>query len=537
MQSTRLFWLFPAVISIGACTDRPSVWDEGVGQPKTYGMDSAVAVVDDAMHRAILLTAEPNQGLDRQAITVGHNVVHVEASADKKTLFVLSAGDTPRRSDKDEFPSLTIIQHAAAGAPFTSKQYPLSTPLSSLAIDPQGQWVAAYAGDADHVTFVQNPNEIVFFDLKAQSPQDQPIDRTLRSFGGTPQRLTFSPELQLPSGPRRLLVVETTLDVSLLDLDHLHDTTPRPEITVRLTNGDTVQSLDPAGVVIDDGDPASNADARIGVRLSNDSNVVTLTLGAVPADQTPAPPNDFAPVINLSDVGGIASDIAFVRTDGGIRLAALVPNAGKAVLVDPDTSITTDVTLPASYEHLSLVTGEVGTPGNGDVALLYGASNGTQGVAFWSLGETAGTPYRSVETLNITGAVSSVLSVPDPNRQLKVLESSGSAFYVLNLLDLTASPLTTIGAASLVLSDDGQRVWAYSPGTGNLASVSFATVHPVPLLLSRPITDVYDIGRADGGRALIATHDSGAFGITVVDGLNPDTATSRVYSGLLLEGL
>ncbi len=108
---------------------------------------------------------------------------------------------------------------------------------------------------------------------------------------------------------------------------------------------------------------------------------------------------------------------------------------------------------------------------------------------------------------------------------------------MLNLLDLTASPLTTIGPASLVVSDDGQRVWAFSPGTGNLASVSFATVHPIPLLLSRPITDVYDIGRGDGGRTLIATHESGAFGITVVDGLNPDTATSRVDSGLLLEGL
>ncbi|MEO9142713.1 MAG: hypothetical protein ABI332_10585 [Polyangiaceae bacterium] len=537
MQPTRIIWLFSALLSIAACTDRPSVWDQGVGQPATYGLDSAVALVDDVTHRATLLTAGADQTLSRQTLAVGHNVVNVQMSADKKTLFVLSSGDSPRRSSQDELPALTIIRHDAAGSPFVSQRYTLATPLSSLAIDPQGQWVAAYAGDATRVTFVQNPNEIVFFDLKALSPQDQPIDRTLRSFGGTPQRLTFSPELQLPSGPRRLLVVETDLDVSILDLDHLHDAAPRPEITVRLTNGDTVQSLDPAGVVIDDGDPASNADARIGVRLSNDTNVVTLTLGAIPPDASPPPPNDFVPVINLTDVGGIASDIAFVRTDGGIRLAALVPNAGKATLVDPETSITTDVALPASYQHLSLVTGEVGTPGNSDVALLYGSSNGTGGVAFWSLGQTSGTPYRSVETVSISGSVSNVLSVPAPNHNLKVLESNGNEFYVLNLLDKTASPLSTLGAASLVLSDDGQRVWAFAPGTGNLASVSLDTIHPVPVVLSRPITNVYDVARADGGRALLAVHDSGAFGVTVVDGLNPDTATSRVYSGLLLEGL
>lgn len=530
-------WLFSAAIALGACTHRPTVWNEGVGNAQSYGLDSAVAVVDDATHRALLLTAGADQVLNRQLLTVGHNVVTVETSADKKTLFVLSAGDLPRRSDKDEFPSLTIIRHDGPASAFTSKSYPLATPLSSLAIDPQGQWVAAYAGASEHATFVENPNEIVFFDLNAQAPQDQPIDRTLRSFGGTPQRLTFSPTLQLPSGPRRLLVVETDLDVSILDLDHLHDATPRPEITVRLSNGDTVQSLRPAGVVVDDGDPESNADARIGVRLTGDTNVVTLTLGAVPADQTPPPPNDFSPVINLTDVGGIVSDIAFVRTDGGIRLAALVPGEAKGTLVDPDTSITTDVALPASYEHLSLVTNEVGTPGNGDVALLYGASGSTQGVAFWSLGETAGTPYRSVEALGITTSVSDVLSVPEPNRELKVLESQGSTFYVLNLVNLTASPLETLGAASLVLSDDGKRVWAFAPGTGNLASVSLDTVHPIPLVLSRSITNVFDIARADGGRSLLAVHANGGFGVTVVDGLAPDTATSRVYSGLLLEGL
>jgi hypothetical protein len=45
--------------------------------------------------------------------------------------------------------------------------------------------------------------------------------------------------------------------------------------------------------------------------------------------------------VNLTDVGGVPSDIAFVRTDGGLRLAALVPTRSAAVLVDPVTSLTT----------------------------------------------------------------------------------------------------------------------------------------------------------------------------------------------------
>ena len=43
--------------------------------------------------------------------------------------------------------------------------------------------------------------------------------------------------------------------------------------------------------------------------------------GGVPPSPPGTPPerNDFTPRINLTDVGGIASDIAFVRTDGGLR--------------------------------------------------------------------------------------------------------------------------------------------------------------------------------------------------------------------------
>src|SRR5207302_515301 len=102
--------------------------------------------------------------------------------------------------------------------------------------------------------------------------------RTLRSFGGFPQRVSFTSPLGLPAGPRRLMVVETDQDVALLDLDNLRSAQQRPEITVRLTSGSTAVQNRPGGVVVDDGDPARNDDARIGIRLENGPSVVTLTL-------------------------------------------------------------------------------------------------------------------------------------------------------------------------------------------------------------------------------------------------------------------
>ena len=141
--------------------------------------------------------------------------------------------------------------------------------------------------------------------------------------------------------------------------------------------------------------------------------------------------------MNLTDVGGVPTDIAFVRTDGGLRLAALVPTRSAAVLIDPVTSLTTEVALPARYQSLSLVTdvagGGAGAPV--DVALLWNGGGAMDGVAFWELGQTAGRPYRSIETVGVVAAVAAVLPVPQ-HANLRVLQTSAAnAFYVLESAD------------------------------------------------------------------------------------------------------
>jgi len=535
MRALRTASLLAVAVAC-ACGGRPDAWNASPSGLSAYGLTNAAIVIDDPTHRAVALVPHAGQTLDRLALPVGHGVLAATVSPDQKRLFVLSAGDVPRKSDSDQYPSLTVIDGSTL--PPTATRYDMSEPLSGLAIDPEGHWAAAYADQGKSTSFVQNPNEIVLFDLtKPPSDGTNPISRTLRSFGGTPQRLTFTPTLHLPAGPRRLLVVETDRDVSILDLDHAADTPPRPEITVRLTNGTDTRQLVPAGIAVDDGDPKRTDDSRIAIRTSNDSNVFTLQLGPAPAGTAPGA-NDFLPTINLTDVGAIPSDVAFVQTDGGLRVAALVPTTSNAVLIEPDTSLTETVSLPAPYGRMSIVTGATGGPTGGpDVALLWNASAAQAGVAFWTLGQTTGQPYRSVEVLGIGDDVTGVLGVPQPNGQLEVLETNGSSFYVLDLGTRTAAPLETLGGASLVVAPDGGRVWAFAPNTSQLADLDLATLHPVPLYVDRPIDDVFDVARDDGGRALIALHGQGTVGATVFDALAPDTAHARSYSALLMEGL
>jgi hypothetical protein len=294
-------------------------------------------------------------------------------------------------------------------------------------------------------------------------------------------------------------------------------------------------------VIVDGFGPTSQADARIALRATGDREIFTFTFGPrSPSDpSSSAVHNDFAPILNLTDVGGVPSDIAFVRTDAGLRVAALVPSTSSAILVDPDSTETTTVALPAPYSNLSLVTSVLGaSSASTDVAMLWNANNSAgSGVALWTLGGAVGQPYFSVEVLGVTQPIQTVDDVSPPNQRLKVLETaSQNAFFVLDLISRTASPLRTESRATLAIAPDGARLWAFARGGTQLDMLGFPSLNPVDLTTDQPIDAVYDVARADGGRSLIAMHRQGAVGATVFDALEPDTATQRVVPALLLEG-
>jgi hypothetical protein len=551
---------------IGGCGGRSPYWDQPAPSAATsYGLQNGVALVDDADHRVVFITAQPDQKLATQSLPIGHNVLNVSTSSDGKRLFVLSEGDWPRQTVSDEFPSLTVLD--ATTFTMTSKTYRMSVPLANLALDPLGdadhEWAVAYAGPTSTTSFVQNPNEIVLFDLNklpSNAPASpNPILRTIQSVGGTPQQLLFTPTLMLPKGPRRLLLIETTVDLTMLDLNNAFEQpTPPPEITVQLTSGANADQVTPAGIAVDGRDPNDPNDARLALWAANNTNVFSILLGAAPpnAASGTAPANDFAPSINLTDVGGVPSALAFVKTGGGstmtgatkplLRIAALVPARSNAVLVDPDTSVTTPITLPAAYSSFTLVTDVAATKTTAltDIALLWNAGAGAaSGIALWTLGDSVGQPYRSVDVLGATQPIVTAEKVPGstlPGKDLEVLEmANGAGFYVLDLVQRRAPPLVTMQRATLAIAPDGGRMWAFAPGSVDLSQIDFKTLNPIPLRTALPIASVYDVARASGptgGRSLIAIHTQGTVGATVFDAISPDTATSRRVPSLLLEG-
>jgi hypothetical protein len=545
-----------AALAALGCGSRPSYWNTSPTLSASVGLDRGVALVDDADHRVVLIAS---QGAAKgfalapsQSIEVGHNVVSTQVSPDGTHLFVLSTGDWPPRSANDQQPSLTVVDvtNWSPTSPAIATQYKMTQPFPNLAVDPVSSppsYAVAYQGSSTQRVLVENPNELVLFDLTKPSgdptsTQPNPVVHTLQSFGGTPQALTFTPKLLVnPLQPaRRLLVVQTQIDVTLLDLDHAFDQPLRPEITVPLTTGTSTATLTPAGVAVDGFDSASASDARIAVRTTTDTNVYTIAFA--PAD--PGAANDFKPTVNLTDVGGVPSDMAFVHTDAGLRLAVLVPSMASAVLVEPDTSLTTAVALPSTYGNLSLVTAQVAQaaqagsgPSSVDVALLWNGHAAQSGVALWTLGHSVGQPYFSTQVLDVSQAIQTVGDVP--GTALKVLESSGNQFFVLNLAATTVYPLQTSGAVTLSVAPDGKRIWAFAPGGEDLAAITLADLSPTQVVTDSPIHAVFDVACLGdpSSRALFALDNQGSVGATVFDAVNPrDPGTPpRHVSGLLLE--
>ncbi|HVZ74392.1 MAG TPA: hypothetical protein VHJ20_18555 [Polyangia bacterium] len=527
--------LTSAALALGTlalgCGGRPDVWSRPASA-NAYGLSNAVVLHDVNAQRVVALTASGDGALSASSFGTGTDVVATAVDSAGARLFLLSAGHRAMLGDtqKNEAPALMVVDGSAAAA--TTRTIDLggvlSDPLDGLALDPTGRWAVLYASGVHGGAFVTNPNELVVVDLTAAD--GAPVSVSLHSFGGRPEKLVFAPELSLPGGKTHLLIVESEQDLSLLELDH----PDRAEITVRLADAAAATTPQPAEIVVDDGDPARTDDARIGLRFVNDTSVMTLQL------EPSSGANGYTPTPNVTDVGGVPSAIAFVRTDGGLRLAALVPGHDSAVLVDPATTLTTTVALPADYRSISLVTPSdaASTTSSADTALLWNGDAGQAGVAFWELGQAAGRPFRSLETVAITERVTSVLDVAKTNTTSKVL-STGAAgvFYVLDLAQRTATPLLTAATnVSLVVSPTGTRVWTFAPGQSDLATTDIATKHVRTLHLDAAVTGVFEIGNGGGGRTLVALHALGGLGATTLDATNPDEDHRKIFGALLTEG-
>lgn len=524
-------WLF-AFLVVG-CGGRPSSWETTFTPSDPVGLDNAVAVLDSSLNRALVLTSPGLLELQEDSVPVGTDVVKAQASPDGKRLLVLSRGVTPRRNPGDERPRLTVIE--TDPAPRVVRTYEFNDPLSGIVLDPENEWAVLYVTSTDDRP-VSNPNEIVLVNLA--DLEREPIAMTVQSTSGSPQNFSFTSTLSVPNGdPRRLLVIETQNEVTLVDLSDSIDDDERAsrQVTIPMPENQQGATGTPSDVVFHDAN--GTLDSELAVALANDTNVLLLPLAPPTADSD----RPFRIEPNLVDVGGEPSAIRFVNTDGGVRLAALV--GSNAALVDPATSNVLELPLSKAFTGITLVTSDLADATQGtDIALLW--SNTTPTIGLWDLGEATSAATHGLDTLDVGASIRDVLDVPgDAFTTSKILEGVSGDFYVLDLVARRSSPMRTNGTTfQLTFAPDGQShwLWAFMPTAEDFSSIDLDNLNPNVLYTERPIWGVFDVAQSNGaaGRSAIVLHQGdGDFGATLFDALTPDTANTRFYSGLAYKGL
>ncbi len=533
-----------AVLCAVACGGRPDTWDVpfdpgySPGQsggpstgPQVAGLTGSMAVLDPAQHQVLMLTSPRVRTLETQRLPVGRDVVQFKSSAARDRLFVLSRGVTPRYRDGDEPPQLRVFDGGIE--PRELAAYELQDPYEQLEIDAQGEWLIVHGSRG----LVSNPNELIL--IRPDRDERVPASKALDSHGGKPVGFEFTGPLAIPGGdPRRLLVVRRERDLAILDLEDLS----APEITVGLPRRADGTYATPGQVASHPGVPGE-VGSMLAVQLLGDSNVFILTLGAASDDR-----HAFGLEANLVDVGGVPSKLDFVQTrkDGGLRLAALVPDKKAAKLIDPASSTVQDVPLPAAFRDLRRITDAVSASSGQDIALLYG--NDTNVIAFWQLGTTTGTPYRSIDAYEIGIKVADVRDIPGPDfADRKILASSLNGavqqFYVLDLTARKSFPLDVLTNLTLGLSPDGQRLWAFNDDERGFAQLTFDPLQPASLYTQEPVSYVNDFAtEKGGGRSAVALHflpsrGHSSLAATLFDGAQPSTAETKFVSHLEWEGL
>jgi len=526
----RRRWVVVAVLltSVWGCGTRSDDYEQPFVAGEAVGLSAAVAVSDSTRNEVMLLRSPGEGELDLRRLKVGKNIVATAPSFDRQNLFVLTSGDSRRLEESDEHPQLFVIDGGLQ--PGIKKVYQLENALKKLALDPSGEWAIVHQADG----VVVNENELILVNLKDDDAA--PIKKTIRSHGGSPERFTFTEPLAIPGGTtHRLLVVETDQDVAIVDL-----TEPEaPEITIELPKTKTGQIAKPAQVVFHD--DAGDGDERasyLALRFENDTSLLTLNLSA-PTASASANGHAFSVVPNLLDAAGVPSAIDFVITDRGLRLAALVPTQSTGLLFDPTTSKSERVKFDAAYSGIARVTSWVDQPpANGDVALLF--SSVSPNIAFWRLGTASATPYASFDSYQVEASVTQVLAIPGQEfSHMKLLLGASSEFFLLDLRSRLSYPMRALNNFNLSLSPAGEQAWAFLNGGLDIARLTFADRHPATFPVERPVSGVYDIARADGGRSALVLHRpyaGGDLGVTLFDGEAPDSARTRFVSSLKLEG-
>lgn len=515
----RRILLFPLLGVLGCEGDRPDAWDRARELHGPIPLKDRVAYVDGVRDRVVIVDAStpaaPRVSLHR----VGRRALAAVPTPDRRRLAIVTRGhEALRAGEVDEAPGLYLVDVENPEAP--PIRYEIGSPFDRLAIAADGRVAVAYfsEGGPDSEGLFRNPNELAIVDLEAPPSDENPVLRTVRSFGSAPTGVVLSPPLAIPGIDelRTMAFVFAPNTLTILDA-----TRPRSrEITVRLSLSSGI--VRPRELAF-----APQAGAAY-LRADGARDVLQVLLSAEP----PSDPsdNDFRAALAELGAGAAPADVAVYDDALGVRrVLAATPGTREIAIIDADTAQFVKVSIGDPIDRILLLPSDA--PRLAVLASIATRAPRVHLLDLQRIGQDLWPP--NVRTLALSRAVFDVVPVPGTELTMIVHDDART---VLGMLDASTAAVAPIEGAGRLDAYDfaaGRYLVGATRGVARVGVVDLGNLHPEDVRLDAEPAEVFAL--ASGG---IYVDHGGPFGLaTILPSAGAGRREAIVFSGFLVAGL
>ena len=483
-----------------------------------------VAWADSALDQVVAIDVAAAPEVQRWPI--GRRPVYAAPTPAGDRLLVVTRGEEAlARGQIDQDPILWNVNLADPGS--EPVPYAVGSPFDRIAVAADGSRAVAYfsAAGPDAENFFRNPNELAFIDLTAPPGPENPVLKTIRSFGSTPIGIVLSPPMAVPGAEdASLRIFAFVLAHNVVTvIDATHPTTN--EVSIRLDGAGT--NVLPQELVF-----APNT-ATAYMRSDGARDVLEIVIMSDPPPLDDPAYNDFRPLLAELGAGGAPSDIAVFDDVTGRRFVlAATPATREIVVIDADTAQFRTVATPDPIDRI-VVFPTAAAPAHRAVFAQIGSSQNR--IHAMQLDAVADPLARlDVDTIEVGERVREL--VPVPGRDLAMIVHDDNR-TVLGLLDVafgSVSPLQGIGRLdSYAFTATGDYLVGATSGFARLGLLELDNLHPTDLRLDDAPDRVFAL--ANG--TIVVDHGDPFGRVTIVPSTAAERADARVLSGFLLADL